>query len=515
MGDHEEHPALPIVPMVPVVPEAALYDWAQPTAENLATSILVPQIQAESFQITNNMLHLLQNKGLFSGSQVEDRQQHLKNFLSICKTQRQPNVIPEAFKLLLFPFSVTGAAQTWLNLLPINSITTWEELVRQFVNKFHPSNKTAQQIDDILSFKQRPPKTLYETWERLKGMLVICPHHGITDLMLGQWFYIGLSDSLKNIVDASAGGAFLSKTRREGQGLLDKMAQNSGWITRNAPITPVVHSVPLDPSNSMAENMTTLLTQMSILTNKVEESGQKQQRQGGQSWGQQNQQQRPSPSQFNSRNMGGMRPPNNIAPYPRPQGYSNQNQQQGYHPPQQQYSGRKEDGFARLEAMMQQVIRSNAKISERVDAHDSAIKNIEMKMGQISIDLDVEQERAREAREAETLISVPIELDESTKLSEVTVQPAQEESSIQMETEKEAEIAHELVVDVAADKDRSQMIGKKRPPVNIPLIDALKEMSGYAKLMKYLMSQKFDFQDLATVTLTQTCGAVVTRPIAE
>ncbi|XP_075104080.1 uncharacterized protein LOC107795407 [Nicotiana tabacum] len=111
-----------------------------------------------------------------------------------------------------------------------------------------------------------------------------------------------------------------------------------------------------------------------------------------------------------------------------------------------------------------------------------------------------------------------------------------------METEKEVEIAQEPVVDVAADKDRSQMIGKKRPPtpfpqrlakyqkeeqykkflemlkqiqVNIPLIDALKEMPGYAKMMKDLMSRKFDFQDLATVTLTQTCSAVVTRPIAK
>ncbi|XP_070003177.1 uncharacterized protein [Nicotiana sylvestris] len=216
-----------------------------------------------------------------------------------------------------------------------------------------------------------------------------------------------------------------------------------------------------------------------------------------------------------------------MAPYPRPQGYNNQNQQQGYHPPyQQQHGGRQEDGLARLEAMMQQVIGSNAKISKRVDAHDSAIKNIEMQMGQISMSLN----------------NLPIELDESTKLTEVIVQPAQEENNIQIETEKEAETAQELVVEVVADKDQSQMIGKKRHPapfpqrlakyqkkeqykkflemlkqiqVNIPLIDVLKEMLGYAKMMKDLMSRKFDFQDLATITLTQTCSAVVTRPIAE
>ncbi|XP_016498532.2 uncharacterized protein LOC107817250 [Nicotiana tabacum] len=51
--------------------------------------------------------------------------------------------------------------------------------------------------------------------------------------------------------------------------------------------------------------------------------------------------------------------------------------------------------------------------------------------------------------------------------------------------------------------------------LNIPLIDALREMSGYAKMMKDLMSQKFDFQDLSTVTLTQICSVVVTRPMAQ
>ncbi|XP_075100713.1 uncharacterized protein LOC142176595 [Nicotiana tabacum] len=55
----------------------------------------------------------------------------------------------------------------------------------------------------------------------------------------------------------------------------------------------------------------------------------------------------------------------------------------------------------------------------------------------------------------------------------------------------------------------------KQIQVNIPLIEALNEMPGYAKMMKDLMSRKFDFQDLATVTLTQTCSTVVTRPVAE
>nr|XP_009803766.1 PREDICTED: uncharacterized protein LOC104249084 [Nicotiana sylvestris] len=46
-------------------------------------------------------------------------------------------------------------------------------------------------------------------------------------------------------------------------------------------------------------------------------------------------------------------------------------------------------------------------------------------------------------------------------------------------------------------------------------MDALREMPGYAKMMKDLISRKFDFQDLSTVTLTQTYNAVVTRPMAQ
>ncbi|XP_070002483.1 uncharacterized protein [Nicotiana sylvestris] len=55
----------------------------------------------------------------------------------------------------------------------------------------------------------------------------------------------------------------------------------------------------------------------------------------------------------------------------------------------------------------------------------------------------------------------------------------------------------------------------KQIKVNIPLIDALKEMPSYAKMIKDLMFRKFNFQDLATMTLTQTYSAVVTRPVAE
>ncbi|XP_070020065.1 uncharacterized protein [Nicotiana sylvestris] len=426
-GNVRNEPAdLNVRRVAPLVPEAALYDW--PIADNLATAIVVPTIQAETFQITNNMLHLRQNKGLFSGSHIEDPQQHLKNFLSICMTQRQPNATPEAIKLLLFPFLVTGEAQTWLNSLPINSIRTWEELVKQFLNKFYPPNKTAKQIDNILQYRQQPSESLQETWERFKGMLVKCPHHGIPNQMLGQRFYMGLADNLKANVDASAGGAFLSKIFTECKILLDKMSQNLGWMTRGTTMAPIVHSVPLDPNNLHAENMDTLMTQMSILTKKIDEMSTKQvhivdttngglctpcfnqsyvcswsregenqgaredmnyvnnyggQRQGAHQWRpQQNQQYMP-----NMQQPGGMHPQNQLVPVPyqKPQGYPQQNQQQlTYQPPPQQ----QDNNMVEIRGMLQQLIGTNNKVQEKLAVLDSAIKNIETQLDQLSMALN-------------------------------------------------------------------------------------------------------------------------------
>ncbi|XP_070047242.1 uncharacterized protein [Nicotiana tomentosiformis] len=118
-------------------------------------------------------------------------------------------------------------------------------------------------------------------------------------------------------------------------------------------------------------------------------------------------------------------------------------------------------------------------------------------------DLDPEQEMDREIRPTKTLVPVPIKIDDSTWLTKVTVQHVLAETSKEKEVAKETESEQYKVVETVPEQ------------VNIPLIDALKEIPGYAKMMKDLMSCKFDFQDLATVTLNQTCSAIVTRPIAE
>ncbi|XP_070020890.1 uncharacterized protein [Nicotiana sylvestris] len=83
-----------------------------------------------------------------------------------------------------------------------------------------------------------------------------------------------------------------------------------------------------------------------------------------------------------------------------------------------------------------------------------------------------------------------------------------------METEKEVEIAQEPVVDVAADKDRSQMIGKKRPPTPFPQrLAKYQKEEQYKKFLEMLKQIQVNIPLIDA--LKEMPGAVVTRPIAK
>ncbi|XP_070048854.1 uncharacterized protein [Nicotiana tomentosiformis] len=414
--------------------------------------------------------------------------------------------------------------------------------------------------------------------------------------MLGQRFYMGLADGLKANVDASAGGAFLSKTFTECKILLDKMTQNSGWMTRDTTLTPIVHSIALDPNNTNVENIATLMTQMSLLTKKINEMDMKQvhivdttnrglctpcinqsyvcswsrendnqgfredmnyvnnfggQRQGGQQWVSQNQQYKPTQQQYNTI-LGGARPQGQVVPYQRQQGYNQQRKQQlAYQLPHQQ----QDSNMIEIKGMLQQLIGTNRKMQEKLAAHNSTIKGIETQLGQLSMALNNRPQGTWPAdtninpkeQNSNQLMAVSLrngrDLDREQEIAQsrrdvVPITPAQVDKG----KEKEFEQLPEQVVEKAPNKEKTPNSGQKLTPapfpqrlakqnkddqykkfmeilrqiqLNIPLMDALREMPGYAKMMKDLMSRKFDFQELSTVTLTQTCSAVVTRPMAQ
>ncbi|GKB33627.1 hypothetical protein Tco_0873028 [Tanacetum coccineum] len=99
-------------------------------------AIVVPEIAADNFELKHGLLNLVQNKQFF-GHDKEDPHAHIRYFNKITSTMKFPNVPSTSVKLMLFPFSLEGAARK-----PPRSIQTWDDLVSKFINKFFPPSKT-------------------------------------------------------------------------------------------------------------------------------------------------------------------------------------------------------------------------------------------------------------------------------------------------------------------------------------------------------------------------------------
>ncbi|GKE71439.1 reverse transcriptase domain-containing protein [Tanacetum coccineum] len=80
---------------------------------------------------------------------------HIRWFNNITSTLMYKNVPHDTIKLMLFPFSLKGAARIWLEKETPRSIHTWEDLVSKFVNYFFPPSKTTNLKNDITNFQQR------------------------------------------------------------------------------------------------------------------------------------------------------------------------------------------------------------------------------------------------------------------------------------------------------------------------------------------------------------------------
>ncbi|GJT94645.1 hypothetical protein Tco_1090163 [Tanacetum coccineum] len=107
----------------------------------------------------------------------DDPHSHIRWFNKITSTLKYKNVPHDAIKLMLFPFSLEGAAQIWLEKEPPRSIYTWEDL--------------------------RFDETFSEAWDRFKDLLRKCPHHGFLELHQIDTFYNALTQSDQDSLNAA------------------------------------------------------------------------------------------------------------------------------------------------------------------------------------------------------------------------------------------------------------------------------------------------------------------------
>ncbi|GJY72709.1 reverse transcriptase domain-containing protein [Tanacetum coccineum] len=209
----------------------------QAPTEGYGDAIVIPAILAENFELKHGLLNLVTSKP-FYGFEKEDPHAHIRWFSKITSTIKYRDVPNTSIKLMLFPFSIEGAAQIWLEKEPPRSILTWEDLVSKFINQFFPPSKTTNLRNEITNFQQKFEETFSEAWDRFKDLLRACPHHGFTELHQLDTFYNALNSTDQDSLNAAAGGNLLTKTPRDALTIIENKSK-----VRNAQNKPIVSRV--------------------------------------------------------------------------------------------------------------------------------------------------------------------------------------------------------------------------------------------------------------------------------
>ncbi|GJU66842.1 reverse transcriptase domain-containing protein [Tanacetum coccineum] len=200
--------------VVTMADQRTIAQLLQASTEGYEDAIVVPTITADNFELKHGLLTLVQNKPFF-GHDKEDPHAHIRYFNKITSTLKFPNVPNTSIKLMLFPFSLEGAARIWLKKEPPRSILTWDDLVSKFINQFFPPSKTTNLRNEITNFQQRFDESFSEAWDRFKDLLRACPHHGFSELHQLDTFYNALNSNDQDSLNSAAGGNFLDKMPRD------------------------------------------------------------------------------------------------------------------------------------------------------------------------------------------------------------------------------------------------------------------------------------------------------------
>nr|GEX42355.1 hypothetical protein [Tanacetum cinerariifolium] len=222
--------------------------------EGYAEAIVVPSILAEQFELKHSLINMMTSDQFF-GLEKDNPHDHIRWFNKITSTIKYKDVPNPAIKLMLFPFSLAGAARWWLEKEPSHSILTWEDLVSKFINEFFPPSRTTNLRNEISYLQQRFDESFHEAWDIYKDLLRACPHHGFTELHQLDTFYTALNSTDKDSLNSAAGGNLLERRTQDVLTIIENKSK-----VRNSQNKSVVSQVKSCYANSNSSSKIVKLT---------------------------------------------------------------------------------------------------------------------------------------------------------------------------------------------------------------------------------------------------------------
>nr|GEV67895.1 reverse transcriptase domain-containing protein [Tanacetum cinerariifolium] len=189
--------------------------------EGYAEAIVVPPILAEHFELKHSVINMMTSDQFF-GLEKDNPHDHIRWFNKITSIIKYKDVPNSPIKLMLFPFSLAGAASCWLKKEPPHFILTWEDLVFKFINELFPPSRTTNFQNEISNFQQLFDESFHEAYDRYKDLLRACPHHGFTELHQLDTFYNALNPSDQDSLNFAADGNLLERRTQDVLSIIKK-----------------------------------------------------------------------------------------------------------------------------------------------------------------------------------------------------------------------------------------------------------------------------------------------------
>nr|GEX31073.1 reverse transcriptase domain-containing protein [Tanacetum cinerariifolium] len=150
------------------------------------------------------MIQQVQNSCQFHGLSGDDANKHLEKFWHVTQSIKVNGVTDDALRLYLFPHSLTHHATAWFDRFPRNSINTFEQMAKMFLEKYFPPSMVTKLRNEITNFRQCPDESLFEAWERYKLSIDRFPNHNMLPVTQIDTFYNGLTLTHRDTINVAA-----------------------------------------------------------------------------------------------------------------------------------------------------------------------------------------------------------------------------------------------------------------------------------------------------------------------
>ncbi|CAH1426857.1 unnamed protein product [Lactuca virosa] len=495
--------------------------------EGINPPIVSATINVENFEFKPVMFQMINNNGLFGGMSSDDPLSHMCSFNQMCDNFKQRGMTADAFRLRLFPYTLQGKARDWFEYWP--SITTWEESREKFLKRFFPPTRNENLRNVITSFRQMDGESLWEVWERWNNLLRKCPTHRLRDDVKLETFYQGLDAQTRMLVDTSARGALLTKSYDESVKILDRIATNNfQWPTVRVHASGSKGSTS-DEARLAAQNdalAAELASIKSMMKNMMSSSGMKEKKF----------QQRPqNPPGF-------YQIPNQQV---RPQGGAFHQTSGSSSKPAAPSSNQEMSPFKK--AMMEFIIKQDQKTEAREKNQAIAMRNLKNQLGQLAQALN-----SREPRTLPSNTQNPSNGNDKRQCNAITLRsgkeltpknhdlPATKDEQQSKKVNKEGPTSSSLSAGnqkKAQEKDAptGATVAPTTLPfpprenkskvddgqfkkfleilsqlhINIPFVEALKQIPTYAMFMKDVLTKKRVFGEFEIVATTKSCTSII------